>query len=281
MTVVLFCVVLIAATLHALWNFAAKKVAGDLSTMWLGVCLATVLSWPCALLLYDAATSWHTLLFYVCATGILHAWYFALLAKAYALGEISVVYPVARGTGVAGTALVAWLWLHDTISWPGLLGICAICTGTALVGYSVSGQREHFLAYVQAVLVGGIITGYSIVDKQAVGAVHPVVYISGMFTITAGLLAPYVLHYKRAACVYAMRHLRGYIGLIGIGAIGTYLIILFAFRFGPVSYIVATREFAVVVGALLGVLILKEPLSPRKALGIMAITLGLILVKLA
>jgi uncharacterized membrane protein len=99
--------------------------------------------------------------------------------------------------------------------------------------------------------------------------------------VTATLLAPYVLHYKRAACVYAVHHLRSYIGLIGLGAMGTYLIILFAFRAGPVSYIVAVREFAVVVGSLLGFWLLKERLTPRKVLGIMAITLGLILVKLA
>jgi drug/metabolite transporter (DMT)-like permease len=249
--------------------------------MWLGVCLAAAMSWPCALLIYAGEAPAGTLLFYVLATGILHTGYFALLAKAYETGEISVVYPVARGTGVAGTALLAWLWLHDTISLVGLVGLSAICIGTALVGYSVRRHREHLLPYVQALLVGAIITGYSIVDKRAVGAVHPVVYISGMFTVTAGLLAPYVLHYKRAACAYALRHRRGYIGLIGVGAIGTYLIILFAFRFGPVSYIVATREFAVVVGALLGFWLLKEPLTLRKVLGITAITLGVILVKLA
>ena len=281
MTLVLFCAVLIAATLHALWNFAAKKVAGDLSTMWLGVCLAAVVSWPCAWLMYEAAASSPSVWMYVGATGILHVWYFALLAKAYEMGEMSVVYPVARGTGVAGTALIAWLYLHESISWPGWLGISTICTGTALLGYSVGGQRDHVTAYVHALLVGASIIGYSIVDKQAVGIIHPVVYISGMFTVTAGLLAPYVLFYKRAACWYAVRHLPGYIGLIGIGSIGTYLLILFAFRLGPVSYIVATREFAVVVGALLGFVVLKERLTARKLLGIVAITLGLILVKLA
>jgi drug/metabolite transporter (DMT)-like permease len=221
------------------------------------------------------------MLIYIGSTGILHTGYFALLAKAYEKGEMSVVYPVARGTGIAGTALVAWLCLHDTMSWPGLLGISAVCAGTALVGYSVRGQRDHVMAYVYALLVGAIITGYSIVDKQAVGAIHPVVYISGMFTLTASLLAPYVLCHKHTACRYALRHLPGYIGLIGLGSIGTYLIILFAFRLGPVSYIVATREFAVVVGALLGVVLLKEPLTRRKLLGIIAITCGLILVKLA
>ncbi len=60
----------------------------------------------------------------------------------------------------------------------------------------------------------------------------------------------------------------------------TYLIILFAFQFGKVSYIVATREFAVVIGSALGITILGELLTLRKCLGILAITLGLVLIKL-
>lgn len=281
MSLMVFGVVLLAATLHALWNFAAKKVAGDLSTMWLGVCLASVVSWPFALLVYDAGTLSLTTLSYILATGILHAGYFALLAKAYEMGDISVVYPVARGSGVAGTAVVAWLWLRESLSLPGVVGIVAICVGTALVGWSVRKQQEQGRAYGQALLVGAIIAGYAIVDKQAVGSIPPVLYISGMFTLTAALLLPYVLHYKLAACRYAWRHLKGTIALIGLGSIGTYLVILFALRLGPVSYIVAAREFAVVVGSLLGFFFLNEPLTVRKVLGILAITLGLMLVKVA
>lgn len=137
------------------------------------------------------------------------------------------------------------------------------------------------VSYGQALVVGVIISAYSILDKHAVGVIHPVVYISGMFTVTAALLAPYVLGSQRAACAYAWRHLQAYVVLIGLGSIGTYLMILFAFRLGPVGYIVATREFSVVVASLLGFAVLKERLTRRKILGILAITLGLILIKLA
>jgi uncharacterized membrane protein len=134
---------------------------------------------------------------------------------------------------------------------------------------------------VNALLVGASITGYSVVDKLGVGHAHPVIYISAMFTLTALLLAPYVLYGKKTECVFAYTYLKKYIGLIGIGSIFTYLLILFAFRLGPVSYIVAAREFAVVIGSVLGFVILKERLTLRKIVGIAAIVVGLILVKIA
>jgi uncharacterized membrane protein len=90
-----------------------------------------------------------------------------------------------------------------------------------------------------------------------------------------------VLGRQRAACRYAYQHLKTAICLIGMGSICTYLLILFTFRLGQVSYIVAVREFAVVIGALLGFLVLKERFTLGKFLGIVAITIGLVLVKMA
>jgi drug/metabolite transporter (DMT)-like permease len=222
-----------------------------------------------------------TALLSLLATGLGHAWDFGFLARSYAVGDISLVYPVARGTGVVGTAVVAVLWLHEGLSMLGMTGMLAICLGTGLVGCSRRYSKDEARAYLHASLVGATITGYSVIDKLAVGYVHPVVYIAGMFSLAALLLAPYVLRRQRAAWLYAYRHLKPAICLIGLGSMSTYLLILFAFQHGPVSYIVAAREFAVVIGTLLGFLVLKERLTARRALGITAITIGLVLVKLA
>ena len=73
----------------------------------------------------------------------------------------------------------------------------------------------------------------------------------------------------------------GSIVLIGIGSSGTYLIILFALTLGPVSYIVALRELAVVIGALLGVVFLQERLTRSKLIAIVVITAGLLCIKFA
>lgn len=281
MTVLVFLLVLCAAVLHAGWNFAAKRAAGNPGALWLGVCLGSVLSWPCAVLAHRVEPLTLAGLPYIAATGLLHTWYFGLLARSYIAGDISLVYPVARGIGVAGTSLLASLVLHERLTLTGGAGIAAICLGTALLGWHRGAQQAQWGPYLYAVLVGATIMGYSIVDKLAVEHMHPVIYISGMFSLAALLLAPYVLCWQRAACLYAYRHLKAAIVLIGIGSLGTYLLILFTLRLGPVSYIVAVREFAVVIGAILGVVLLKEPLTLRKGLGLMAVTLGLLLVKMA
>jgi len=281
MTLMVFLTVLLAAVLHAGWNFVAKQAAGNLGAMWLGVWLGAILSWPWAFLVHRVEPLTVAGLPYIIATGILHAWYFGFVAKAYMTGDISVVYPVARGTGVAGTAVVAWLCLGEHLSYMGLLGIIAVCAGTGLIGWQQRAQPGQATAYGHALLVGATIIGYASIDKLAVGQVHPVIYISGMFSLAALCLTPYVLRTHRAACLYAYQHLKLAIAVIGVGSLGTYLMILFTLRLGPVSYIIATREFAVVIGSLLGVFLLKERLTMRKGMGIAAITLGLVLIKTA
>ena len=106
-------------------------------------------------------------------------------------------------------------------------------------------------------------------------------YIYAMFLIPAALLAPYILIRHRRAVADAWRLRKGYIALIGPGSMATYLIILFAFQVGKVSYVVAVREFSVVIGSALGVLLLGERLTVWKGLGILFICLGLVLVKMA
>src|SRR5262249_32397508 len=130
MTLLVFAIVLLAATLHAVWNFAAKKVSGNLGALWLGLCLGSGLSWPGARRLQrtEGLTSDGGL--YILATGMMHACYFGFLARSYAVGDISLVYPVARGTGMAGTAVVAVVWLHEGVSVLGMSGILVICLGT-------------------------------------------------------------------------------------------------------------------------------------------------------
>ncbi len=224
MTGLTFAIVLVAATFHALWNFAAKKVSGNLSVLWLGICAASVLSWPFALGVYRAEEMTLASITCILATGAIHALYFGLIAKAYGSGDISLVYPVARGTGVAGTGLLAWLWLRESLAWAGVTGIMVICLGTGLLGSGQRRHREGYSAYLYALSVGISIALYSVVDKLGVGMVHPIVYISSMFTLTALALLPYMALRRRPECAHALHQSKTYIGIIGIGSIGTYLI---------------------------------------------------------
>lgn len=278
-----FIQVLFAAVCHASWNFVARRVSGNVGVMWFGQIFGSLLCLPVAVVFVSPETSLLSLFSLCFLTGLLHAVYFGLLAEAYRHGEISVVYPVARGTGVALTAVFAVLLLGERPSPTGLLGIVSICAGIMLLGTSQQSVRHKRRSLVVALLTGVAIGCYSIVDKQSVGKmqIHPVVYGCGMWMIAAALYGPFVLMKYPAECRDALRTKKRYIFLVGVGPIGTYLIILFAFQRANVSYVAATREFAVVIGAALGFLLLKERFSPAKAWGIAVITVGLMLVKIA
>jgi uncharacterized membrane protein len=126
-----------------------------------------------------------------------------------------------------------------------------------------------------------MIIGYSIVDKLGVGIIHPIGYIFGLVLLTTVFLAPYILINKRQELLSALKNMKKYSLIIGLGSGGTYLIILFVFQMAPVSYVVAARELAVAIDALLGFIFLKEQFLPQKALGVMGIVIGMILIKMA
>jgi len=218
---------------------------------------------------------------FILATGLIHAFYFFGISKAYGYGDISTVYPIARGLGVAGTALLAYVMLRENISSFGTVGIISICLGTILIGFKLSFEKQHYKGLFMAVFVGFTIVAYSLVDKQAVKQIHPVVYIFGLFFFAAVFLTPYVFMKRRAELPSAWRNYKRSIFIIGVGSMATYLIILFVFKLANVSYVVAARESAVVIGAFLGFKFLNEKYSFKKVTGISLVVLGLILIKLA
>ncbi len=281
MSILAFTLVIISAFMHASWNFATKRVSGDISVLYIGLCAASLISLPAVLFfLYRDGIALSSL-YFILGTGAIHAVYFFALSGAYRYGDISVVYPIARGSGVAGTAIVASMLLQENITAIGAVGIFLIVAGTILVGIRFSYRSGHYRGVLFALLVGLMIVCYSIVDKLAVRTTHPVVYIFGMFIAVSLIVSPYLLTKCRDEIVQAWRDYKRYSLIIGIGAMATYLIILFTFQFAYVSYVVAAREIAVAIGAVMGLVILKEEISVRKVIGIVAIVAGLVILKMA
>ena len=280
-----FLLVLAAAIGHAGWNFAARKVSGDLVVLWLAIGVGSLLLLPGAIAVVMAdglageSTSAQAIACMI-ATGVIHAVYFALLGRAYAKGEISVVYPVARGSGIGLTAVLAWLLLGEEISWLGTLGIGLIVLGTLVMAAAAFGNGPGFRGFLLSLCVGATIVSYSLIDKVGVTSVHPIVYMEALGLIATASLGPFMLwRWRWEQLTRTARRQWHYVLMIGVGAVGTYLTVLWAMSMGPVSYIVAMREFAVVIGALLGIVVLKEKLTFNKAVAIASICLGLICIK--
>jgi len=281
MSLIVFLLIIFSAFFHASWNFAAKKASGNFYVVYLSLLIASVLFFP-FLFTLSVSELFNVRAFpYVFATGTIHAVYFFALAKAYEHGDISSAYPIARGTGVAGTALAATLFLNEAITMFGLFGIVSISIGTLLVGLKNSNQTGGLKGLLFALLVGTMIVGYSIVDKLGVGIMNPVAYIFGLWIFATLWLTPYVLIFKRRELSLAWKEYKKYSFIIGIGSLMTYLLILFIYRIAQVSYVVALRELAVAIGAVLGFVFLGEKPTGLKIIGITLIVLGMMAIKLA
>ncbi len=279
MTLSAFLLVLAAAVVHALWNLVAKKLSGNIGVFWVGLSLAAMLLAPLAMLAGTMPEP--DGLPFMLATGALHAVYFSLLAFSYQHGEMSVVYPLARGTGVAGTALVAGTLIGERISLLGATGIGLVCGGILLIGLREIVSGSHPRSYVLAVLVGLTSTGYSIVDKLGVAHVDPLVYVTGLAGFAAIFQAPYVLARFRPQCLDAWANRKVQSLGIGLASMLTYLVILYAFQLSNASYVVAVREVSIVVVAILSVTVLKEVMTAQRIFAIALILAGVLLVKMA
>jgi len=225
----------------------------------------------------------------IVATGILHALYFWFMGGAYERGDLSLVYPLSRGSGPLFVPILAIIFLQEQLSFAGIVGISLIILGIYLIhlkSFSVVSFIEPFRAMrgsasVWALCTGGTIAGYSLVDKVGVGLVYPPVYIYLMFVISLLLLSPYVLVRQRAALKLEWLVNKGPILIDGFLVLFTYLMILFAFRLSKVSYVVAAREVSIVFSAFLGIIWLKEKHASQKIAGAALIALGVVFIGLS
>lgn len=282
-------IVLCAAFLHAFWNYLAKKAQNKIAFFWWAVLFSTILFFPMFLYYWPAAAISSAGWSCIVATGIFHALYFWFMGGAYERGDLSLVYPLFRGSGPLLVPILAVIILNEQLSASGVLGIFLVVLGIFAIhlrSFSIQSIREVFLttkgdASLWALCTGGTIAGYSLVDKIGVNIVHPPVYIYLLFVITLFLLTPCVL-------VKARRHLKkewevNKIKILSVGFLElfTYLMILFALQLSKVSYVAAVREVSIVFSALIGILLLREKNAPQKLFGAFLISAGVVFIGLS
>jgi uncharacterized membrane protein len=284
MTPSLFFLILFSSFCHAGWNFVARRAAGNLMAIWLGLWIGGLTLFPGVVLtgMLKGFADILKLTGILCtiATGLIHGIYFYLLAAGYRKGEISLVYPIARGSGIALTAILASVLLEERFSLLGSIGIGLVSAGIMSLSVSSRARQADTHTIITALGIGASIVAYSIVDKIGVYHVHPVPYIWAMFVLSAAVLTPAVLNGYTGNLLNEARRYAGSAAIIGVGSAGTYLMILFAFTMGPVGYIVAVREFSVVIGALGGIFFLHERFTVAKLFAVFVIFGGIVCIKL-
>lgn len=273
----LVAMVLLSAMLHASWNALLKVRGGDAGTIWASQVLGSLLVLPLALWRLDVATLDAEGLGWLALAGAIQGVYFALLGRAYARGDLSLVYPLARGGGVALAALASAFVFHDALGAGTIAGVLLVCCGTVVLGGAAGGDLGSVgLALLVALSLGAGSTA----DKMAVNHLDPAVYAVGQFAAAALVAAPTALRRDRASVVMALTTGWRWSAAIGVLSIGSYGLALLAFQSGPLATVVALRESSVVFAAILAFGVLKEPLSRRRVAGVLTVVAGLVTLRL-
>ena len=289
MTGIALGIVLTSAFMHAGWNYLTKKSRNKAAFIWLFHVIAMGFYIPMLVFYWPSdpipPMGWACVL----ATGLLHGFYFLFLGGAYERGDLSLVYPLSRGSGPLLVPILSVILIHERLYPLGIFGIALIVVGIYVI-HLQSFSRHSFLkpflalrggASLWALCTGGTIAGYSLVDKVGVTVVFPPVYISLMAFISFLFLSPYVLVKHRSRLKEEWRVNKGKILVVGVSAYITYMLILFALRISKVSYVVAVREVSIVFSALYGILWLREKYAKQKVSGAVIIVLGVTLIGLS
>jgi uncharacterized membrane protein len=282
-------IVLTSAFLHAGWNYLLKKSDRKIVFIWWFLLISVILYFPAFAYYFPKvsipAQGW----FCIVATGLIHAVYFGFMGGAYQRGDLSLVYPLARGSGPLFVPILAVILLGEEIALLGGLGILFIISGIYCVhlrSFSGSAFLEPFAALrggasLWALFTGLAIAAYTLVDKVGVGLVYPPVYIYLLLLITWLLITPWVLIRERGGVKSEWQRHKGSIAVVGFLSGFTYLMILFALTMSKVSYVAAVREVSIVLSAYFGIVYLGEKQGRQKLLGAVLITLGVIAIGLS
>ena len=281
MTALALGLILAAALIHASWNFLLKRSGGGTVFVWLFASLSALIYAPLA----AAILWWQQPQFgwihygLMLATAVIHTAYFMLLDRGYRSGDMSVVYPLARGTGPLITMLCAVLLLHEQPGPLAVLGAVAIGAGAFLLTGDPRKLREsrNYHAIGFALLTGCTIAAYTLVDKIAVAAflIPPLVQDWAANLGRVVLMTPLALRSRAEIGSTWRRWKKDIIGVALLCPL-SYILVLTAMVFTPVSYVAPAREISILIGALMGAQLLKEGDTGRRLFAAAAMVAGIV-----
>ena len=281
MTAFALCLILAAAVVHASWNYFLKRSGGGTVFVWLFATLSALIYAP----LTVAVIWWQKPVFgwqhygLMIASAVLHTFYYMLLDRGYRSGDLSIVYPIARGSAPLITVLCAVLLLHEQPTAVAVTGALLIGGGAVALTGDPRKLREsgnlHAVGF--ALLTGCMIASYTLVDKVAVWAfmIPPLVqdWTSNLGRVF--LMTPMALKRKEEIRPTWQRAKKEII-LVAVLCPLSYILVLTAMVFTPVSYVAPAREVSILVAALMGTHLLAESDGPRRLAAAGAMVAGIV-----
>ncbi|CAN5860394.1 EamA family transporter [soil metagenome] len=280
MSMLAFAFILTAAGIHATWNLLAKRLDGGSESVWLFTVIATIVYAPPTLFII-MSTSFRPGFregVILVGTGVLQAVYFVLLRRGDAAGDLSVVYPLARGIGPLAATMLAVALLAERPSFVTVTGALTVSLGTLLLVRRSQGATAS-RALLYGVTTGLVIGCYTVWDGYAVGELAIPAIIVGWAADAGRLVWLSPIAFRRRSAMRATWNTnRAPILLSGVLSSGSYLLVLYALTLAPVSTVAPAREISIVIGTLFGVFLLGEPEGRRRLIAAAVVTCGVMLV---
>jgi drug/metabolite transporter (DMT)-like permease len=273
--------ILAAAVIHATWNLINKRASGHATFTWLVAVLSALFYAPATIAIIEILEIevGFVAIGMMAGSAALHSAYFVLLNQGYRTGDLSLVYPLARGTGPLLTCIAAILFLGERPSVIALLGALLIIGGVVVLTGNLTKLRERAdqKAVRFALITGIFIAAYTLWDKQAVShfGIAPLVLDWGANVGRALLLAPFAVRYSDETLAEWREHKYEAIAIAVLIPLA-YILVLTAMTFTPVSYVAPAREISILIGAAFGARLLAEGDARRRLTAAGAMVLGII-----
>ncbi|HTN72356.1 MAG TPA: DMT family transporter [Methylomirabilota bacterium] len=273
--------ILAAAFIHATWNLLNKQASGHATFTWIVAVLSACFYLPvaAAAIFYWQAQVSLAAIGLMAGSAVLHTAYFVLLNEGYRAGDLSLVYPLARGTGPLLSSIAAILFLGERPSALAIAGGLLIVLGVVLLTANPEKLRAKGAkkAVLYALVTGTFIAAYTLWDKQAVSkfAVAPVLLDWGANLGRSLLLTPFALcHWDNAHNEWRSHRFEA----VGVALLVplSYILVLTAMQFTPVSYVAPAREISILIGTAMGTRLLAEGDVRRRLVAACAMVLGVV-----
>lgn len=270
---------------HSYWNFLVKKSDNPQIMLVLIAMGSWILFFPIALIyLFTNSISIQSWIF-ILINAVLQVFYYAFLGKAYKLADLSIVYPLARGSAVFFIPLWGVLFLNESISSTALFGIFLVFIGLLfisiipIINKDLLITRNLIIGIILSVLVGLNISFYTIVDKKAVSEVNPFIY--PILITIGGSLGAIMFTGSKNKIMDLKLHLQKNYSTVIFGSIVMYLaysVMLYALNISKMSYAATSRELTIIVGIIWSYFFLKEKISITRFLSIVLIFFGAVII---
>lgn len=272
--------VLLAAATHATWNLYAKRAAKSMHFVWMYSSLSVVLYTPIVVWILIFERPQFGLLQWVAlfATGVLHLCYSLILQAGYRASDLSLVYPLARGSGPLLSFFGATLLLDEPITWLSVLGVVLVVLGIVLVaGLFREAHKAPKIGVIYGLATGAFIAGYTLNDGWAVKTlmISPFIidYTGNVFRVF--VLSPSAWKDRVRVRFEIRTYFKPALVVAVLGPLA-YILVLYAMRIAPISHVAPARELATLIGTYFGARLLKERAAPMRIAGAVCIVVGVI-----